>query len=295
MQGHEATGRVLRRVQKSRSAAGFGDRFARQGRLDRPQRAEGIERFDQPAVGLGLTGEEDVDLAVEEEQDGTVGEVTHSDPLFDGEAGGDAAHVADLEIEQHERGVHLFDGGHDVDPGPHAVDQMSTAERRLDVVDQPVGIGGEKDVRHSAESYTPGGSAPMSGRAACGVSAEGVTMRPVLEINAIRSADGVQVDLAPSGELDAYSVAQFREAFAELADEKRVVVNLSGVQFMDSAGLGALIGGIRRIRESEGRVVIFSDREAITKLLHTTGFDRIVPVKDQYDEAVGALDEDPDS
>lgn len=118
---------------------------------------------------------------------------------------------------------------------------------------------------------------------------------PVLEINANRSDDGTQVDLCPAGELDAYSVAQFREAFAELAEERRVVVNLSGVQFMDSAGLGALIGGIRRIRESDGRVVIFSDRGAITKLLHTTGFDRIVPVKDAYAAAVAALDEDPDA
>ena len=118
---------------------------------------------------------------------------------------------------------------------------------------------------------------------------------PVLEISVNRSDDGTQVDLCPVGELDAYSVAQFREAFAELAEEPRVVVNLSGVQFMDSAGLGALIGGIRRIRESDGRVVIFSDRDAITKLLHTTGFDRIVPVKDAYAVSVAALDEDPDA
>jgi anti-sigma B factor antagonist len=117
----------------------------------------------------------------------------------------------------------------------------------------------------------------------------------VLEINANRPDDGSRVDLCPDGELDAYSVAQFREAFAELSEEPRVIVNLSGVQFMDSAGLGALIGGIRRIRESEGRVTIFSDREAITKLLHTTGFDRIVPVKDVLAEAIGALDEDPDA
>ena len=172
---------------------------------------------------------------------------------------------------------------------------MNAAEGSLDIVDQPVGISGEKNVRHGAKSYTGCGPAHMSGNTACGLSVDGVTMRPVLEITSTRSEDDVQVDLCPVGELDAYSVAQFREAFAELADEKRVVVNLSGVQFMDSAGLGALIGGIRRIRDAEGRVVIFSDREAITKLLHTTGFDRIVPVKDDYSEAIGALDEDPDA
>jgi anti-sigma B factor antagonist len=118
---------------------------------------------------------------------------------------------------------------------------------------------------------------------------------PVLEITVERVDDGDHAMLCPAGELDAYSVAQFREAFAELAEEGRVIVNLAGVQFMDSAGLGALIGGIRRIRESEGRVAIFSDRDPITKLLHTTGFDRIVPVKEALAEAVAALDEDPDA
>ncbi|MEZ5166196.1 MAG: STAS domain-containing protein [Acidimicrobiales bacterium] len=116
----------------------------------------------------------------------------------------------------------------------------------------------------------------------------------MLEISAHRPDDGSRADLCPEGELDAYSVARFRESFAELASEQRVVVNLSGVQFMDSAGLGALIGGIRRIRENDGRVTIFSDREAITKLLHTTGFDRIVPVRTVLSEAVTALDDDPD-
>lgn len=118
---------------------------------------------------------------------------------------------------------------------------------------------------------------------------------PVLEISVDRVDDGDYVRLSPSGELDAYSVAQFREAFAELSAEPRVIVDLSGVQFMDSAGLGALIGGIRRIRESDGRVTIFSDREPITKLLHTTGFDRIVPVKEALVEAVAALADDPNA
>ena len=103
------------------------------------------------------------------------------------------------------------------------------------------------------------------------------------------------VELAPEGEVDAYSVAQFREAFDELSSEPRVVVDLSAVQFMDSAGLGALIGGIRKVRENEGRITVFSDVTGITRLLHTTGFDRIVPVKEDKAECIIALDEDPDA
>jgi anti-sigma B factor antagonist len=115
----------------------------------------------------------------------------------------------------------------------------------------------------------------------------------VLEIRVERPESAGYVQLCPDGELDAYSVAQFREAFAELGTEPRLVVNLSSVQFMDSAGLGALIGGIRKVRENDGRIAVFCDRANITRLLHTTGFDRIVPVKEDLGEAVSALDDDP--
>ena len=114
----------------------------------------------------------------------------------------------------------------------------------------------------------------------------------VLEIRVDRPESADYVQLCPEGELDAYSVAQFREAFAELGAEPRLIVNLAGVQFMDSAGLGALIGGIRKVRDNDGRIAVFCDRANITRLLHTTGFDRIVPVKEDLGEAVSALDDD---
>jgi anti-sigma B factor antagonist len=93
----------------------------------------------------------------------------------------------------------------------------------------------------------------------------------------------------PIGELDAYTVSQFREALAGFVGVDRLVIDLSGVPFMDSAGLGALIGGIRRARESEGEVAVACSRPTLTRLLHTTGFDRIVPVTETLDAAVEAL------
>lgn len=93
----------------------------------------------------------------------------------------------------------------------------------------------------------------------------------------------------PVGELDAYTVGQFRETLAELATVPRLLIDLSEVPFMDSAGLGALIGGIRRAREADGEVTVACSRPTLTRLLHTTGFDRIVPVTETVDEAVDAL------
>ena len=90
----------------------------------------------------------------------------------------------------------------------------------------------------------------------------------------------------PIGELDAYTVGQFREALVELAAMPRLLIDLSDVPFMDSAGLGALIGGIRRAREADGEVAVACSRPTLTRLLHTTGFDRIVPVTETLDAAV---------
>ncbi len=100
--------------------------------------------------------------------------------------------------------------------------------------------------------------------------------------------DGYNV-VRPFGDIDAYSVGTFREALGTVAESPRVLIDLSEVPFMDSAGLGALIGGIRRNRDNEGSIVVACGKPALTRLLHTTGFDRIVPVTETLDDAVDKL------
>ena len=93
----------------------------------------------------------------------------------------------------------------------------------------------------------------------------------------------------PVGELDAFTVGHFREALAELASKPRLIIDMSGVSFIDSAGLGALIGGIRRTRELGGEVVVSCNRPSIVRTLQTTGFDRIVTMTETVGEAKAAL------
>ena len=96
----------------------------------------------------------------------------------------------------------------------------------------------------------------------------------------------------PMGELDAFSVPGFRDRLADLRGSESVVIDLGGVPFMDSSGLGALIGGIRRIRDAGGSVAVVCSRPAVLRLLHTTGFDRIVKVAATVEEAEASLSED---
>ena len=79
------------------------------------------------------------------------------------------------------------------------------------------------------------------------------------------------------------------EGWCSITDQ--VVIDLSGVPFMDSAGLGALIGGIRRTRDAGGDVAVACDRPTLTRLLHNTGFDSIVPVEDSIEQALAALED----
>lgn len=84
-------------------------------------------------------------------------------------------------------------------------------------------------------------------------------------------------------------MGQFREALGELASEPKLLIDMSEVPFVDSAGLGALIGGIRRAREAGGDVAVCCNRPTLVRLLHTTGFDRIVTVTDTVAEAAESL------
>ncbi len=104
----------------------------------------------------------------------------------------------------------------------------------------------------------------------------------------VEQAEGYTI-CRPVGELDAFTVSQFRQALAELAVSPRLLIDMSKVPFVDSAGLGALIGGIRRARELGGDAAVACDRPTLLRLLRTTGFDRIVTVADSVEEAAAAL------
>ncbi len=223
--------------------------------------------------------------------------------------GGYAAHVPDLEVEHHQ---HRLVGGHSsqhLGAGMHSDHLMVTTQGCGYLVVDVVGVGGHK---HRG----PGGRRRRGGLAHGRERTRGVGDRcrptpttllirtgPIRTLNRQEANSRLEITIErhdgyalcrPAGELDAYTVAQFREALTDLAVESYVLVDLSDVPFMDSAGLGALIGGIRRARENDGDVAVACNRPALTRLLHTTGFDRIVPVRETVEEAVLALGEATD-
>lgn len=92
-----------------------------------------------------------------------------------------------------------------------------------------------------------------------------------------------------AGEIDLYTSPQLREHLLEAAGSAqsppRVALDFTDVGFVDSSGLGVIIGGLKHVRELGGDLVmVASDGSALAKLLALTSLDGAV-------RRVGSIDE----
>lgn len=88
-----------------------------------------------------------------------------------------------------------------------------------------------------------------------------------------------------AGELDSFTAPELRAGIAGVLARPGTIVDIREVPFVDSAGLGALVGGIRRLREAGAAVALCCTRSSLLRLLQMTGLDRIVAVTDSPAEA----------
>jgi anti-sigma B factor antagonist len=94
---------------------------------------------------------------------------------------------------------------------------------------------------------------------------------PSLHIKAITAGDCAVLQMA--GEMDVYTSPKLRKQVADLAEGGviHVIADLRGIDFLDSTGLGALVGGQKRLRIREGSLMIVTDGGRILKLFQITG------------------------
>lgn len=83
-----------------------------------------------------------------------------------------------------------------------------------------------------------------------------------------------------SGSLERECLEHLRAVMEACAAFPDVQFDLSGVVFVDSAALGVLVGGIRRIRDRDGTVVASGVKQNIRRLLYAMGFDRVATIRD---------------
>ena len=110
----------------------------------------------------------------------------------------------------------------------------------------------------------------------------------------VRREPGYSV-VAVAGEIDISTVAGLRERLFELAEDGQpLIVDLDRVTFIDSAGLGALVGAARRAEANGGSLHAVCAQPQTAKLLWLTGVDRRIPLEASLDGALASMAASPD-
>jgi anti-sigma B factor antagonist len=91
------------------------------------------------------------------------------------------------------------------------------------------------------------------------------------------------------GDVDIATAPELRECLVKLIDDgSRIVVDLEAVGFLDSAGLGILVGGLKRARTAGGELELVCTSRDVLKPLEITGLDRVFTIHPGRDAALRA-------
>jgi len=108
-----------------------------------------------------------------------------------------------------------------------------------------------------------------------------------LDVETRPSVNGVTV-LAPMGRLDVAGAPALKEAIGEAVKNgtPKVVIDMEGVSFVDSTGLGSVIAALKQIRGSEGELRLAAPNQQVRVVLELTTLDRVFPYYATVEEAL---------
>lgn len=106
------------------------------------------------------------------------------------------------------------------------------------------------------------------------------------EFHVDTTASGIGV-VRPEGRLNMVAARQLKSVLADLVagGTHRIVVDLADTSFIDSSGLGALIGGVKSTRQQGGDLRIARPTEAVTTVLELTNLTRVLRARDSVETA----------
>ena len=100
--------------------------------------------------------------------------------------------------------------------------------------------------------------------------------------------DGDCAVLRITGELDAYTAPFLRDRMRDLTTVGvvHVIADLRRVDFLDSTGLGVLVGGLKRFREHGGSLAPVVTKTSILKIFQITGLTSVLPPRSSVADAI---------
>lgn len=111
-----------------------------------------------------------------------------------------------------------------------------------------------------------------------------------MDLSVTSREQGGRTVVEVSGEIDVYTAPVLRERLNDLVGEghHHLVVDMEKVDFLDSTGLGVLVGGLKRVRSHDGSLYLVCTQEKILKVFRITGLTKVFPIHDTVEAAVAA-------
>jgi anti-sigma B factor antagonist len=117
-----------------------------------------------------------------------------------------------------------------------------------------------------------------------------------VELSVTSRQEGDRTVISVTGEIDVYTAPSLRERLNELvaSGHYALVVDMEGVEFLDSTGLGVLVGGLKRVRSHDGSLRLVCAQEKILKVFRITGLTKVFPIHATLAEALADTSPTPD-
>ncbi|MGN0063889.1 MAG: STAS domain-containing protein [Nocardioides sp.] len=105
---------------------------------------------------------------------------------------------------------------------------------------------------------------------------------------ATREEDG-RVVVAVGGEIDVYTAPRLRDRITELVGQGHydLTIDLEAVEFLDSTGLGVLVGGLKKVRAHNGSLELVCTQERLLKIFRITGLAKVFVIRDSVISPTG--------
>ena len=94
--------------------------------------------------------------------------------------------------------------------------------------------------------------------------------------------DGESLEIIPKGEIDHHSAVKLRGQTDELINKespKMLVLNLEEINFMDSSGLGFIMGRYALMQKKGGKLVVKKPSKSVLKICSLAGLERMVKIE----------------
>ena len=111
-----------------------------------------------------------------------------------------------------------------------------------------------------------------------------------MELSLDSHTDGPFDVIEVGGEIDVYTAPRLREAIVAAieADHTRLIIDVEKVEFLDSTGLGVLVGAHKRLRAAGGTFGLVCAKEPLLKIFRITALNQVFPLYDTVEAATGA-------